>query len=62
MHSRKGMTMDPCIPIGRGRGGVLISCMAVIIGALTLASLPCRDGARRVFADKADIACTDLQN
>ena len=24
----------------------------------TVASLPCRDGARRVFTDQADIACT----
>ena len=35
-----------------------ISCMAVVVWPQTLASLQCRDGACRVFADQADIACT----
>ena len=36
-----------------GRGGILVSvsCMAVVVWPWTLASLTCRDGARRIFAD-----------
>ena len=44
---------------GGGTGvGVLISCIAVVLRPLTLASLHCQDGERRVFTDQADIACT----
>ena len=32
--------------------------MAVVVSPYTLASLQCRDGARRVFTGQADIACT----
>ena len=39
---------------GYGRG-VLKSCMAAVVRSWTLASLQCRDGARRVFTDQADI-------
>ena len=31
--------------------------MAVVVWPQTLASLPCRDGARRVFIDQAGIGC-----
>ena len=41
-----------------GGGRVLISCIAVVLIPLTLASLQCQDGARRVLTDQADIACT----
>ena len=41
-----------------GGGGVLISCMAVVLRWLTLVSLQCRDGACRASIDQADIACT----
>ena len=41
-----------------GGGGVLISCIAIAITIKpSLASPQCRDGARRVFTDTADIAC-----
>ena len=40
-------------------GGVVpIYCIAVVITPSTLASLQCRDGARPVFTEQADIACT----
>ena len=34
-----------------------LSCMTVVVWPWTLASLQCRDGARRVFTDHADIVC-----
>ena len=34
------------------------SNMVVVVWPWTLASLHCRDGARRVFTTQADIACT----
>ena len=43
---------------GRAGGGVLNLCMAVVVWPQTLASLLCRDGARRVFTNQADIGCT----
>ena len=44
---------------GVGAEGVLLACTAVILRPfLTVASLHCRDGARRAFTDQADIACT----
>ena len=36
----------------------VMPCMAVIVRSWTLASLKCRDGARRVVTDQADVACT----
>ena len=41
---------------GGGRGGVLVSCVAVVL--LTPASLHFLDGARRVFTDQANFTCT----
>ena len=38
--------------------GVLISCIAVVLRPLTLATLQCRDEARQVFTDQANRACT----
>ena len=40
------------------RGGVLISCIAVVLRPWTLASLQCQYGARRVLTDQAEIART----
>ena len=40
----------------RRGGGVLMSCMAVVVRLQTLALLRCRDAARRVFTHQADIA------
>ena len=31
------------------------------VAAMTLASLPCLDGARRVFTNQADIACRNTR-
>ena len=42
----------------RDLGKVLISCVAVISRPLTLALLQCRNGARPVVTDQADIAST----
>ena len=39
-----------------GGGGVLILRMAVVLQPSTLASILCRDGARRVFANQALLA------
>lgn len=51
--------------VGHGdvyRGGILISCIALVLKSLTLASTQCWDGTRRVFTDQADIAsCTKLE-
>ena len=38
-----------------GGEGVLITCMPLALRPLTLASLHCRGGARRVFTDQTDI-------
>ena len=47
---------------GEGGGGaVFTSCVAVVSRSLALASLLCRDGARRVFSDLEDIACSQCQ-
>ena len=43
---------------GGGRGGVLISCIDVVLRPLTLVSLQSRDKACRLVTNQADIACT----
>ena len=43
---------------GLRRGVYSLSCMAVVEGPSTVASLQCRKGARRVFTGLEDIACT----
>ena len=43
------------LPVGEGYS---LSSMAVVVRPYTLAPLQCRDGARRVVADQADIAST----
>ena len=58
------MIKEACLGVRGGAGGrgVLISFIAVVIAVvvcpLTFASLHGRDGARWVFTDQADIACT----
>ena len=42
-------------------GGVLIIMHGRSRMNIDLASLQCRDGARRVFTDEADIACTESE-
>ena len=62
MHVCSRTTLDPRIPTmptgGRVGGVYSFSCMVVVVWQETLASLQCRDGARRVFSDQADTACT----
>ena len=38
-----------------GGGGLLMSCMATVVSPSTLASLQCRDGARRVFTGQGGV-------
>ena len=47
--------------VGKLRGSALISCIAVVLRLLTLASPPCRDGGRQIFTDQADTACTERE-
>ena len=54
MDSR--LLFDACLEVFAGGGGVhSISCMGVVVPSHPL---QCRDGARRVFTDQADIART----
>ena len=41
----------------KGGGVYSLSCLAAVVWPLTLAALQCRDGARRVFTEKAYIDC-----
>ena len=65
MHGRSRLATDLRIPTlaGPSWGGVYsLSCMTVVVWPYTLASLKCRDRARRqIFTDQADIADTKLE-
>ena len=50
------------VPTMEVRSGVLIVMHGVVVRPQTLASLQCRDGARRVFIDQAEIACTKRES
>ena len=59
-QEKNGQKIKTKIKMGRrimGGGGVLMSCVAVLLRSKIIAFLPRRNGARRDFTDQADIVC-----